>query len=110
MSDNINTDAAPEGGVATSDSRKVQAIYSELLLPFTKQWQAQLSGRYDHYQQVGRPQSEDRPDLHAQQAGAVARFGRQGLPRTIDVRPAPAHCLQQYGDPARSRVLREREQ
>ncbi|MDQ4626502.1 TonB-dependent receptor [Janthinobacterium lividum] len=53
MSDNINNDAAPEGGVATSDSRMVQAIYSELLLPFTKQWQAQLSGRYDHYQQVG---------------------------------------------------------
>ncbi|PLY48472.1 TonB-dependent receptor [Janthinobacterium sp. ROICE36] len=53
MSDNINNDDAPEGGKATSDSRNVQAIYSELLLPFTKQWQAQLSGRYDHYQQVG---------------------------------------------------------
>lgn len=53
MSDNINDDAAPEGGMSTSDSRKVQAVYSELLLPFTKQWQAQLSGRYDHYQQVG---------------------------------------------------------
>ena len=53
MSDNINNDAAPEGGGPTSDSRNVQAIYSELLLPFTKQWQAQLSGRYDHYQQVG---------------------------------------------------------
>jgi len=53
MSDNINNDAAPEGGVATSDSRKTQAIYSELLMPFTKQWSAQLSGRYDHYEQVG---------------------------------------------------------
>ena len=53
MSDNINNDDAPEGGKPTSDSRNVQAIYSELLLPFTKQWQAQLSGRYDHYQQVG---------------------------------------------------------
>jgi len=53
MSDNINNDDAPEGGRATSDSRNVQAIYGELLLPFTKQWQAQLSGRYDHYQQVG---------------------------------------------------------
>src|SRR5471032_2548947 len=53
MSNNINDDAAPEGGVGTSDSRNVQAVYSELLLPFTKQWQAQLSGRYDHYQQVG---------------------------------------------------------
>ena len=39
--------------ILCTDSRKVQAIYSELLLPFTKQWQAQLSGRYDHYQQVG---------------------------------------------------------
>ncbi|MDN2716412.1 TonB-dependent receptor [Janthinobacterium sp. SUN120] len=53
MSNNINDDSAPEGGKDTSDSRTVQAIYSELLLPFTKQWQAQLSGRYDHYQQVG---------------------------------------------------------
>ena len=53
MSDNINNDDAPEGGKPTSDSRNVQAIYSELLLPFTRQWQAQLSGRYDHYQQVG---------------------------------------------------------
>jgi len=53
MSDNINNDDAPEGGKPTSDSRNVQAIYSELLLPFSKQWQAQLSGRYDHYQQVG---------------------------------------------------------
>ena len=53
MSNNINDDSAPEGGKDTSDSRNVQAIYSELLLPFSKQWQAQLSGRYDHYQQVG---------------------------------------------------------
>ncbi|OYO30928.1 TonB-dependent receptor [Janthinobacterium sp. PC23-8] len=53
LSGNITDDAAPEGGRFTSDSRNVQAIYSELLLPFTKQWQAQLSGRYDHYQQVG---------------------------------------------------------
>jgi iron complex outermembrane receptor protein len=53
MSDNINNDAAPEGGKGTSDSRNVQAVYGELLLPFSKQWQAQLSGRYDHYEQVG---------------------------------------------------------
>ena len=53
MSNNITNDEAPEGGKATSDSRNVQAIYSEVLLPFTRQWQAQLSGRYDHYQQVG---------------------------------------------------------
>ena len=53
MSDNINNDAAPEGGKGTSDSRNVQAVYGELLLPLTRQWQAQLSGRYDHYEQVG---------------------------------------------------------
>ncbi|WP_254504569.1 TonB-dependent receptor [Duganella vulcania] len=53
MSDNINNDAAPEGGRATSDKRTVQAVYGELLLPFTKQWEAQLSARYDHYQVVG---------------------------------------------------------
>ena len=28
-------------------------MYGELLLPFTKQWEAQLSARYDHYQVVG---------------------------------------------------------
>ncbi len=53
MSDNINNDAAPEGGRATSDKRSVQAIYGELLLPFTKQLEAQISARYDHYQVVG---------------------------------------------------------
>ncbi|CAN7723369.1 TonB-dependent receptor [Duganella sp. LjRoot269] len=53
LSDNINNDAAPEGGRATSDSRTVQAVYGELLLPLTKQWEAQLSARYDHYQVVG---------------------------------------------------------
>ena len=53
LSDNINNDAAPEGGRATSDSRTVQAVYGELLLPFTRQWEAQLSARYDHYQVVG---------------------------------------------------------
>lgn len=54
MSDNINDDFAPLGGVAnTSDSRKVKALFGELLLPFSKQWEAQLSARYDHYQIVG---------------------------------------------------------
>jgi iron complex outermembrane receptor protein len=53
LSDNINNDAAPEGGRATSDSRNVTALYSELLVPFAKQWEAQVSARYDHYQQVG---------------------------------------------------------
>jgi len=53
LSDNINNDDAPEGGRGTSDKRSVQAVYGELLLPFTKQWEAQLSARYDHYQVVG---------------------------------------------------------
>ncbi|MFB9241783.1 TonB-dependent receptor [Massilia antarctica] len=53
MSDNINNDDAPEGGKATSDQRKVYAVFGELLAPFTRQWQGQLSARYDHYQQVG---------------------------------------------------------
>jgi len=53
MSDNINNDAAPDGGQATSYSRKIQAIYGELLLPITKQLEAQLSARYDHYEIVG---------------------------------------------------------
>jgi len=53
MSDNINNDAAPEGGRATSDSRRVQAVFGELQAPFTKEWQAQLSARYDHYENVG---------------------------------------------------------
>ncbi|TFW28218.1 TonB-dependent receptor [Duganella callida] len=53
MSDNINNDFAPEGGDATAYSRNIQAVYGELLLPFTKQWEAQVSARYDHYQVVG---------------------------------------------------------
>jgi iron complex outermembrane receptor protein len=54
LSDNINDDFAPEGGAgATAYARNIQALYGELLLPFTKQWEAQLSARYDHYQVVG---------------------------------------------------------
>ena len=53
LSDNINNDAAPEGGRATSDSRDVAALYGEVLVPFAKQWEAQLSARYDHYEKVG---------------------------------------------------------
>ncbi|MEG0042665.1 MAG: TonB-dependent receptor, partial [Massilia sp.] len=53
LSDNINNDAAPEGGRATSDSRDVAAVYGEVLVPFAKQWEAQLSARYDHYENVG---------------------------------------------------------
>jgi len=53
LSDNINNDAAPEGGQATSYARNIKAVYGELLLPFTKQLEAQVSARYDHYQVVG---------------------------------------------------------
>ena len=53
MSDNINNDFAPAGGEATSYARNIKAVYGELLLPFTKQWEAQVSARYDHYQVVG---------------------------------------------------------
>lgn len=53
MSDNINNDAAPEGGGPTSYKRNVAGLYSELQLPFSKQWQLQLSGRYDRYQVIG---------------------------------------------------------
>jgi iron complex outermembrane receptor protein len=53
LSDNINNDAAPEGGRSTSDSRNVTALYTEVLVPFAKQWEAQVSARYDHYEEVG---------------------------------------------------------
>jgi iron complex outermembrane receptor protein len=53
LSDNIEGDPAPEGGGTTRESRKVNAVYSELLLPFAPQWELQLSGRYDRYQGIG---------------------------------------------------------
>jgi iron complex outermembrane receptor protein len=53
LSDNINNDAAPEGGRSTSDSRNVTALFTEVLVPFAKQWEAQVSARYDHYEEVG---------------------------------------------------------
>ena len=53
MSDNINNDAAPEGGKSTNYKRNIVAIFGELEIPITKQWQAQLSARYDHYQVIG---------------------------------------------------------
>lgn len=53
LSDNINNDSAPEGGRATSDQRKVSAIYTELVAPLTQQLELQLSARYDRYQAIG---------------------------------------------------------
>ncbi|HBI71019.1 MAG TPA: TonB-dependent receptor, partial [Massilia sp.] len=73
LSDNINNDAAPEGGRATSDSRKVAALYGEVLLPFAKQWEAQLSARYDHYEQVGGAASPKIGLSYRPQAGVLLR-------------------------------------
>ncbi|WP_164964151.1 TonB-dependent receptor [Rubrivivax sp. JA1026] len=53
MSDNINNDDAPEGGTATSDQRRVAAVYGELALPVTKKLELQLAARFDHYEGVG---------------------------------------------------------
>ncbi|MYM25539.1 TonB-dependent receptor [Duganella sp. FT135W] len=53
MSDNINNDPAPDGGQATSYARNIKAVFGELLLPLTKQIEAQISARYDHYQVIG---------------------------------------------------------
>ncbi len=53
MSDNINNDAAPEGGRGTDDSRRVAGIYSEILAPFSKTVEMQFALRHDDYQGVG---------------------------------------------------------
>ncbi|RZT08479.1 iron complex outermembrane recepter protein [Duganella sp. CF402] len=53
MSGNINNDEWSDGDGATSYARNIKAVYGELLLPLTKQFEAQLSARYDHYQVVG---------------------------------------------------------
>lgn len=53
MSDNINNDAAPEGGGPTSYQRRVGAVYAELLAPFAKGWEAQFAIRHDRYGGVG---------------------------------------------------------
>lgn len=53
MSDNINNDFAPEGGQATQDGRQVSGIFTELLAPLSKAWEAQFALRHDRYQGVG---------------------------------------------------------
>lgn len=53
LTDNINNDSVQPNERATSDSRDVKGIYTELLVPFTKQWEAQFSLRHDRYQVVG---------------------------------------------------------
>lgn len=53
LSDNINNDFAPEGGQATLDQRRVAAVFGELFLPLSQQWEMQLSMRHDRYQGIG---------------------------------------------------------
>lgn len=52
-SDNINNDDVAGETEPRSDSRKVAAVYGELLAPLSKQWTLQLSARFDKYQGVG---------------------------------------------------------
>lgn len=52
-SDNINNDDVAGETEPRSDSRKVAALYAELVAPLTKQWSLQLSARHDKYQNVG---------------------------------------------------------
>jgi len=73
LSDNINEDFAPEGGRATSDRRRIAGLYGELLLPFAKDWEAQVSGRYDHYQVVGSAASPKIGVSYRPQAGWMLR-------------------------------------
>jgi iron complex outermembrane receptor protein len=53
VSDNIQGDPSPGDGQGTNNSRKVAAVYAELLAPLTKALQLQLSARHDHYEGVG---------------------------------------------------------
>ena len=52
-SDNINGDFVAGETEPTKNSRKVAAVYGELLVPFAKDWQLQLAARHDRYQGVG---------------------------------------------------------
>ena len=52
-SDNILGDDTPGDANNTNNSRKVWAVYGELLAPITKQLEVQFAIRHDHYQTVG---------------------------------------------------------
>jgi len=52
-SDNINNDDVAGETEARSDSRKVAALYGELIAPLSKQWTLQFAVRHDKYQGVG---------------------------------------------------------
>lgn len=104
LSDNINNDDAPPGGRATSDSRHVEGVYGELLLPFAKQWEAQLSARYDHYQIVGGAASPKvgvsyRPSSELMFRGSAGRGFR--APSMVDLfRPTLVSATATLPDPA----------
>ncbi|WP_022979910.1 TonB-dependent receptor [Ideonella sp. B508-1] len=53
LSDNVLGDQSDGDTGATSNSRNVSAIFTELDVPFTKAWDLQLGARADHYQGVG---------------------------------------------------------
>jgi len=57
---NVNRDIASQatssglsGSLPKSGSRTIQAVFGEISLPFTKQLEASLAARYDHYSDVG---------------------------------------------------------
>jgi len=52
-SDNILGDDTPGDANTTDNSRKVWAVYGELLAPVTKDLELSLALRHDHYQAVG---------------------------------------------------------
>ena len=41
------------GSLSTSGSRNIQALFSEVVMPFTKELEVQLAGRFDRYSDVG---------------------------------------------------------
>ncbi|MBK7617057.1 MAG: TonB-dependent receptor [Burkholderiales bacterium] len=54
LTNNIYGDSDPlEPIQATQDSRNVQALFAEVLAPFTKELEVQLAARWDHYEKVG---------------------------------------------------------
>ncbi|MFG6429596.1 hypothetical protein [Roseateles sp. LYH14W] len=93
-----------EGSVpATSASRSILAVYSELSLPFAKGWEASVAARYDSYSDFGSPR---RAALPAQQGVAVPRLrhrllehpevgpDRRHQRRRADGRARPVHQVQ----------------
>jgi len=53
LSDNILGDPTPGDAQFTNNSRKVWALYSELVAPLTRTLEMQVAVRHDHYEVVG---------------------------------------------------------